>query len=146
MFKNYEHSKFGLLARNPVFFICTWELQVGIIYIAHLNAFLDWGYHLVHVIGQDDFFTWESIFLMYEYMYFFKYYFSRALSKLFFSISTSQFMIFTLKCNLKMLYSVPTPGLLQKMSKKCNSPEEFLGLLVFLAVFLFRKFVKNRKM
>ena len=32
-----------------------------------------------------------------------------------------------------------------KMSKKCNSPAEFPGLVVFLAVF-FRNFDKNRKM
>ena len=30
------------------------------------------------------------------------------------------------------------------MSKKCNSPETFLVLVVFLGVF-FRKFAKNRK-
>ena len=35
-----------------------------------------------------------------------------------------------------------TPGLLQKMSKKCNSPGEFPGLVVFLAVFV-RKFYKK---
>ena len=40
---------------------------------------------------------------------------------------------------------VVTPGLLQKMSKKCNSLGKFPGLVVFLAVF-FRKFDKNRKM
>ena len=39
-------------------------------------------------------------------------------------------------------YTVVTPGLLQKMSKKCNSPGEFPGLVVFLAVF-FRKFDKK---
>ena len=37
---------------------------------------------------------------------------------------------------------VVTPGLLQRMSKKCNSPGEFPGLVVFLAVF-FRKFYKK---
>jgi len=40
--------------------------------------------------------------------------------------------------------TVVTPGLLQKMSKKCNSPGTFSVLVVFLSVF-FRKFAKNRK-
>ena len=38
--------------------------------------------------------------------------------------------------------TIVTPGLLQKISKKCNSPVEFPGLVVFLAVF-FRKFDKK---
>ena len=37
-----------------------------------------------------------------------------------------------------------SPGLLQKMSKKCNSPVIFTGLVVFLGVF-FRKFPKIAK-
>ena len=49
------------------------------------------------------------------------------------------------KCQIgKRLYTVVTPGLLQKMSKKCNSPGIFSVLIVFLGVF-FRKFAKNRK-
>ena len=40
--------------------------------------------------------------------------------------------------------TVVTPGLLQKMSKKCNSPGLFSVLVVFLGVF-FRKFAKNGK-
>ena len=41
-----------------------------------------------------------------------------------------------------VLNTVVTPGLLQKKSKECNNPGEFLGLVVFLAV-LFRKFDKK---
>ena len=43
---------------------------------------------------------------------------------------------------MSRLLLVVTPGLLQKMSKNCNSPWEFPGLVVFLAAF-FRKFDKK---
>ena len=58
-------------------------------------------------------------------------------------------IIITTKCNqpktspsIEILITVVTPGLLQKMAKKCKSLGEFPGLVVFLAVF-FRKFDKK---
>ena len=42
----------------------------------------------------------------------------------------------------KKCYTVVTPGLLQIMSKKCNSLGRFPGLVVFLAAF-FRKLEKK---
>jgi len=43
---------------------------------------------------------------------------------------------------------VVTPGLLQKISKKCNSPEEFLVVVLVssvLAAFFFEKMTNKRK-
>ena len=61
----------------------------------------------------------------------------------YFLLNTSIFLGFTLhKLFPVHNYTVVSPELLQKIVKKCNSPGDFPGLVVFLGVF-FRKFVKK---
>ena len=59
-----------------------------------------------------------------------------------FSFRKLLLLIIPIKQLYKKCCTVVTPGLLQKMSKKCNSTGEFSGLVVFLDVF-FRKIGKK---